>query len=165
MKDKLKLSALILASALFVPSLALTIDITRQNSIHTMKLGWSPQLLEPFESVEGYVANWTSHTRINILQIDVWMGKPYDILWEGDAILTTDIDVDVWHPNEDEVLIHYQFDSHAPSPLTHFRSFNLRPGFIVEADTTLYVWRLFNSFDVKATNAGDGWMRLYYIYM
>ena len=134
-------------------------------SIHTYTLTWPLQLIQPGEWVAGYVLNWTTPDSIRILQVDVWLGKPYDILWEGDAFLLTAEIPDPWHPQVDEVIVHYQFDSHAPSPLTHFRVIDLRPGFHVEEGETLYVYRLFNSFDDKPTNSGDGWIRLYYIYV
>ena len=90
------------------------------------------------------------------------MGNPYDVLWEGDTIVTLDRTIDPWNPPPDTELIHYQFDSHDKSSVPHQKSFNLSPGFCIDAGETLYVFRLFNSFDEKDTISGDGWVMFYY---
>ena len=134
------------------------------DSLHTYTIRCNLTYIQSGECIAGYVTYWTVPQTIRVLQADVWMGNPYDIKWEGDIFLTTRGDINPWYPSEDEVIIHYQFDSHAPSPLTHFRMFNLRPGFVVEGGHSLFMYRLFNSFDEKPTNSGDGWIRLYYLY-
>lgn len=89
-------------------------------TIHTITLRWDPQDIPSHSIIRGYVKNWTTSKAIRILQVDVWMGKPYNITWEGDVFVTLDNIKDPWNPSTDEVLVHYQFDSHASSPLPHF---------------------------------------------
>lgn len=145
-------------------------------SIHIVTLCWPLEHIEARGVVGGYVATWYTPTSIHILQVDVWMGNPYTILWEGDVIVTMSnatsptfqlggisVPQHLWHPAIDEALVHYQFDSHSPSPLPHLISFNLRPGFHVHDNKPIYVYRLFNSFDEQATDAGDGWIVIYYL--
>ena len=133
----------------------------QDKTIHTSTLKWDPTTISKIP-VEGYVRNWTTTKAIRILQVDVWMGNPYNITWEGDTFVSLNNTADLWDPPADTVLVHYQFDSHAPSALPHQRSFDLQPGFRVDAGETLYVYRLFNNFDEKDTTAGDGWVMLYY---
>lgn len=54
-------------------------------TIHTVKLGWVRESIEGETLIEGYVRSWTTNETIRILQVTVWMGKPYNITWEGDA--------------------------------------------------------------------------------
>ena len=131
-------------------------------TIHTRKITWKRQLILAGTRIEGYVANWTLEEPVRIVRIIVWMGNPYYILWEGDTIVILDNTVDVWNPPPDTVLAHYQFDSHARSPLPHMMSFDLAPGFRVDAGETLYTYRLFNNFDKEDTYSGDGWIMLHY---
>ncbi len=131
-------------------------------TVHTVTLHWDLQPIQSNSRVEGYVKNWTVPEAISILQIDVWMGNPYNLTWEGDVFVTLNTSIDPWNPPIDTVLVHYQFDSHASSPIPHQLSFDLRPGFPIDFGTTLHVYRLFNNFDEKDTEAGDGWVRLYY---
>ena len=137
------------------------------DSIHILTVTWGTrpyELIESGEVLKGYMWNWTTASPIRILQVEVWMGNPYNITWEGDVIVTLNNSVDLWYPPiEDAVLVHYQFDSHDSSPIPHFRSFDLRPGFIVPAGETLHIYRLFNNFDEKNVYAGDGWVVFYYI--
>lgn len=146
-------------------------------TIHTFTLYWGLEHIPPGSCLGGYVHNWTVPEAIRILQVEVWMGNPFDIKWEGDVIVALNNAVEpsmniggipaprhLWHPTSpDEVLIHYQFDSHAPSPLPHLLPFDLRPGFHVDSGETLHVYRLFNSFDEKETYSGDGWVVFYYV--
>ena len=131
-------------------------------TVHVRTLSWGRQLISAGEKIEGYVGSWIIEKAVKIVHIEVWMGNPYDVLWEGDTFVSLDNTIDLWSPPPDTVLVHYQFDSHEKSPVPHQKSFDLRPGFYIDAGETLYVYRLFNNFDVKATNASDGWVMLYY---
>lgn len=138
-------------------------------TIHIRTVDWEKQSIPARTRIEGYVANWTLEKDVEILRIAVWMGKPYnpargrDLLWEGDTFVTLSNTIDPWSPPTDMVLSHYQFDSHAPSPLPHIMQFDLpNPGFHIDAGRTLYVFRLFNNFDEDETAAGDGWVMFYY---
>jgi hypothetical protein len=144
-----------------------------EESIHVLTVCW-PQdsfngpapldLIKSEEFLKGYVWNWTTTSPIRILQVEVWMGNPYNITWEGDVIVTLDNTIDLWYPpSRDEVLVHYQFDSHAESGLPHSRSFNLRPGFYVPRGETIHIYRLFHNCDEKDVYAGDGWVVFYYL--
>lgn len=106
-------------------------NLFSDDSIHILTVTWGTrpyELIESSEVLKGYMWNWTTTSPIRILQVEVWMGNPYNITWEGDVIVTLDNTIDLWYPPiEDEVLVYYQFDSHDSSPIPHFRSFNLRP--------------------------------------
>lgn len=138
------------------------IQTSASKTIHVRTLSWGTQPIPAGEKIEGYVSNWTVEKAVKIVYIEVWMGNPYDVLWEGDTFVTLDNTIDLWSPPPDSVLVHYQLDSHDKSPVPHQKSFNLRPGFHIDAGETLYAYRLFNNFDEKATNASDGWVMFYY---
>ena len=144
-------------------NLILDLEEADNQSVHTLTLHWNRETIPAKSSVQGYVKNYTTSAAIRIIQVDVWMGNPYNITWEGDVFVTINNITDPWNPLIDEVLIHYQFDSHASSSLPHQLSFDLRPGFILDSGKNLHVYRLFNNFDEKGTNAGDGWVRFYYL--
>ena len=131
-------------------------------TIHTRKLVWGRQNIPARTIVEGYVADWTVEEAVRIEYIEVWMGNPYDILWEGDTIVTVNNTIDPWNPPPDTELVHYQFDSHYKSSVPHQKSFDLKSGFHIDAGKTVYVYRLFNHFDEKETESGDGWVMFYY---
>jgi len=141
----------------------LQIQELSNKTIHTFTLHWELVPIQSGLMIEGYVKNWTVTEGIRILQVDVWMGNPYNITWEGDVFVAVNNTANLWNPSIDEVIVHYQVDSHVSPSLPHIRSFDLRPGFQVDANQTLFVYRLFNNFDEKDTTAGDGWVRLYYI--
>jgi hypothetical protein len=60
--------------------------------------------------------------------------------------------------------MHYQFDSHAKSPIPHQLTEDLRPGFPVDKDETIYVHRVFHNIDDEDTVAGDGYIIIYYMF-
>lgn len=138
------------------------IQESANKTVHTKTLRWLPQHIDNNSRVEGYIKEWTTNETIRILQVDVWMGNPYNITWEGDVFVTLNNSIDPWDPPTDAVIVHYQFDSHASSPIPHLLSFDIRPGFLVDSGKTLYIYRLFHNFDEKGDNAGDGWVRFYY---
>lgn len=131
-------------------------------TIHVRTISWDRQPI-PFNStIQGYVGSWTAEEALRIVHVEVWMGNPFDVLWEGDVFVMVNNTVNPWNPPPDTVLIHYQFDSHARSPLPHQKSFDLGQGFRIDRGETVYVYRLFNNFDENDTVAGDGWVMLYY---
>lgn len=67
---------------------------------------------------------------------------------EGDVIATVNNTVNLENPPEDTVFVHLQSDSHEKSSVPHQRSFDLESGFHVDAGETVYVFRLFNNFDM-----------------
>ncbi len=130
--------------------------------LHVRTIAWDKQLIGPNSMVEGYVANWTMDEQVRIVGIEIWMGNPYDILWEGDTFVMLNNTVGPWNPPPDTVLAHYQFDSHDKSPVPHQKTFPFPHGFHIDEDETLYIYRLFHNFDEKPTNSSDGWVMLYY---
>lgn len=112
--------------------------------------------------IEKYTAEWFAGKPISVLRLEIWVGNPYDVLWEGDVIVLMSNKKDPWNPPPDLLLAHYQFDSHGGSSIPHQKSFNLEPGFHTDEGETVYIYRLFNSFDEEDTEAGDGWVVFYY---
>ena len=95
------------------------------------------------------------------MQIAAWMGNPYGVLWEGDIHVTlNNSDPEL----KSKLLMHYQFDSHAGSPIPHQRSDDLRPGYLVNKGETIYAHRLFHNLDDEDTESGDGWIIIYYTF-
>ena len=130
--------------------------------LHVRTIAWDKQDIPAGKKIEGYVANWTVDEQVRIVGIEIWMGNPYDILWEGDTFVMLNNTVNPWNPPPDTVLAHYQFDSHDKSPVPHQRSFGLPYGFLIDAGETLFIYRLFNNFDEEDTYSGDGWIILHY---
>ena len=128
--------------------------------LDTYTLHWETQSIPAKTKVSDFVREWTPHKPIEVMQICVWMGNPYGILWEGDIYVTLNAS-DLEAPRQH--IFHYQFDSHAPSPIPHIYTVDLRPGFFVNEDQTIYVYRVFNNFDDEDTASGDGWIIIYFI--
>jgi len=99
-----------------------------------------------------------------ITAVQVWMGNPLGVLWEGDVRVVLN-DVGDFH-SPDQVIVHYQFDKHAESPVPHqvwFQIGSENSGFRVRAGETLWIWRAFVNLSDDATSAGDGHVIIYYI--
>lgn len=102
-------------------------DLTPE-TLHTYTLHWETQLIPSKTMISGYVDEWSPDRPIRVMQLTVWMGNPHGILWEGDAYITLAAD-DSKLEDPDQLIFHYQFDSHAPSPIPHLYTVNLGPGF------------------------------------
>jgi len=116
--------------------------------------------------VEGWILNWTLGKDIRIIRIQVWMGNPSNVVWEGDTFVTIGKPNDPWSSNSyndaTQLLVHYQFDSHAPSSIPHQIMFDLTPGFKVCSGQTINVYRLFVNIENYTVNSGDVQVIIYY---
>lgn len=141
--------------------LYLQVEELRSATIHTRTLSWKPQNIPPETTISSLVREWTPKRSIKVMQISAWMGNPYNVLWEGSIHRTLNKSDSTL---EDQLLMHYQFDSHAGSPIPHQRSEDLRPGYLVNEGETIYVHRLFHNFDDEDTLSGDSWIIIYYTF-
>lgn len=137
-------------------------------AVHTVVLDWPPVRVAIHDTtgyvVSGYVANWTWSTDVRIVAVQVWMGNPAGVTWEGDVYVTLNKQGDFTSP--DQVIVHYQFDKHAETSAPHQLFFQLGSkdsGFIVRADQKIWVWRSFVNTSTNETIAADGQVILYYI--
>jgi len=147
---------------LYIQIEQLRIEVATLRSIerlHTYTIHWGTQSVGAKTKISDFVGEWTPN---RVMQIIAWMGNPYGILWEGDIYITLNATM---LEAPDQHIFHYQFDSHAPSPLPHFYTADLRPGFLVEKGETIYVYRVFNNFDDQDTVSGDGWIIIYYAFV
>lgn len=136
-------------------------QLKTEESLHTHTLSWDPENIPSNTTISGFVREWAPEKPIKVMQISAWMGNPYGILWEGNIHVTLNRS----DPKlEDQLLIHYQFDSHAGSPIPHQRTEDLRPGFLVNKGETIHVHRVFNNFDDEDAVSGDGWIIVYYTF-
>lgn len=136
-------------------------DLKSQGSLHTYTLRWGRKNISANTTIEGFVSEWTPDKPTRVMQISAWMGNPYGILWEGDIYVTLSPEPSQ-KEGPDKLLMHYQFDSHAGSPIPHQLTEDLRPGFLVNEGETIYVYRVFHSFDDETTRSGDGRIIIYY---
>jgi hypothetical protein len=111
-------------------------------------------------NVGDFVGEWTPTENVRVMRIQVWMGNPNGVTWEGDTYVVTNR-TNLIAP--DSLLAHYQFDKHSESPVPHQLTFDLEPGFKVAKGEKLSVWRLFVNISSQDTTAGDGEVVLYYI--
>jgi hypothetical protein len=160
---------IVLAVLLFGVSVAWIISSQQSEPyIHSKLLeNGSPTLINANSSVSGWILNWTLTTNIRVIRIQVWMGNPDNITWEGDTYVTiggepSDPSNPSTYDNTTQLLVHYQFDSHAPSPIPHQLMFDLTPGFEVTSGQTIYVFRSFHNTDIKLTHSGDVQVIIYY---
>jgi hypothetical protein len=137
-----------------------------RSEVHTIVLKWGLQEIPAGEVRSGYVASWNPEADVFIVAVQVWMGNPSGILWEGDVYVTLNDQGDFQSP--DEVVVHYQFDKHAESPIPHQRWFQVGDGdsgFKVSADQTVWAWFLFNNASNQPIMSGDGQVIIYYVYV
>ena len=134
--------------------------------IHSQLLGYPPTNITANSRVEDWILNWTATTDVRIVKIQVWMGNPDNVVWEGDTFVTIGKPSDPWnsssYTNAIQLLVHYQFDSHAPSPIPHQLMFDLTPGFKVASGQTVNVYRLFVNTELYTVYAGDVQVIIYY---
>lgn len=137
---------------------------SEDTDIHTVVLGWPPREVRAFSNDSGYVVSWEPQVDIKIVAVQVWMGNPLGILWEGDVYVTLNNQSDFQSP--DQVIVHYQFDKHAESSVPHQRWFQVgceRTGFRVRAGQTIWIWFAFNNISDKEAKSGDGQVIIYYM--
>ncbi len=134
--------------------------------IHSQLLGYPTTPIPPIGKAEGWILNWTPKIDIRIIRIQVWMGNPDNVVWEGDTFVTIGKPSGPWDSNSYnstiQLLVHYQFDSHAPSPIPHQLMFDLTPGFKVASGQTINIYRLFVNTENFTVNAGDVQVIIYY---
>jgi len=133
---------------------------------HSQLLAYPTVNIDANNSTSGWILDWTPTTEIRIIRIQVWMGNPTNVTWEGDTYVT------IGKPSSPansssytdsiQLLVHYQFDSHAPSPIPHQLMFDLTPGFKVASGQTINVYRLFVNTESYNVTAGDVQVIIYY---
>jgi len=131
------------------------------NYLHSAVIRWNPVNISAHSVVAGYVGYWNATKQGRVLRVQVWMGNPYGITWEGDIYVTKNSSGDFQY--RDSLLVHYQFDKHVESPIPHQLMFDLTPGFPVSSGERIYVWRLFHNISPKWTLSGDGEVIIYYV--
>lgn len=89
--------------------------------VYSQLLAYPPRTIHANDRVEDWILDWTPKIDIRIIRIQVWMGNPNNVVWEGDTFVTIGKPPDPWNPSSYnstiQLLVHYQFDSHAPSPI------------------------------------------------
>lgn len=129
--------------------------------LHSMVIHWNPMTIAAGSSVADFVGEWTPTRNVRVMRIQVWMGNPNGVTWEGDTYVVRNR-ADLTAP--DSLLAHYQFDKHMESPLPHQLMFDLEPGFKVAKGEKLSIWRRFVNTSPQGTTAGDGEVVIYYVY-
>jgi hypothetical protein len=133
-------------------------------TVHTIVLKWGTRMIGPNGNFSGYVASWTPDREVAITAVYVWMGNPSTVRWEGDVYLTPNDKGDFLSP--DQVIVHYQFDKHAPTSQPHQQIYYLAlggsRGFDVLQGHTVWVWTAFVNIDPTSVVAGDGQVIIYY---
>lgn len=109
----------------------------------------------------AYVGSWNATKDGRIMRVQVWMGNPSDVTWEGDIYVTKNASGDFQYRGA--LLVHYQFDKHMESSIPHQLMFDLSPGFPVDSGEMIYVWRLFHNISPVWTLSGDGEVIIYYV--
>jgi len=135
--------------------------------VHSQLLRYRPTSnIPPNIPKSDWIMNWTPTTDVRIIRIQVWMGNPSNVTWEGDTFVTIGQPSDPWNSSSYtdtiQLLVHYQFDSHAPSPIPHQVMFDLTPGFKVTLGQTINVWRAFVNTEPYNVTAGDVQVIIYY---
>ena len=134
--------------------------------VYSQLLAYPPTSISANDRVEGWVLEWTPETEVRIIRIQVWMGNPANVTWEGDTFVTIGKPNDPWnsssYTDSIQLLVHYQFDSHAPSPIPHQLMFDLAPGFKVASGQTVNVYRLFVNIESRTVTSGDVQVIIYY---
>jgi hypothetical protein len=135
--------------------------------VHSQLLRNHPQEILANSNVGSWVLNWTPTTNIRVIRVQVWMGNPTNVTWEGDTYVTiggepSDPSSPSSYNDTIQLLVHYQFDSHAPSPIPHQLMFDLTPGFKVASGQTIYVYRDFVNIEPYNVTSGDVQVIIYY---
>jgi hypothetical protein len=133
-------------------------------TVHTVVLKWGTKMIGPNGNFSGYVASWIPDRDVTITAVYVWMGNPSTVRWEGDVYLTLNNKGGFVSP--DQVIVHYQFDKHAPTSQPHQQIYYLAlggtRGFNVPQGHTVWVWTAFVNIDLTSVIAGDGQVIIYY---
>jgi hypothetical protein len=134
--------------------------------VHSQLLHYPPENITAYNVTSGWILDWTPTTDVRIVRIQVWMGNPFNVTWEGDTYVT------IGKPSSPansssytdtiQLLVHYQFDSHAPSPIPHQVMFDLTPGFKVASGQTINVYRAFINTESRTVTSGDVQVIIYY---
>jgi hypothetical protein len=132
-------------------------------NVHTVVLNWTPRTIIPRDVTSGYVANWTWPMDVRIVAVNVWMGNPSGILWEGDVYVSLN-KRGIFNNSTDQVVVHYQFDKHAEGSTPHQLMFQIGSGgFLVRAGQTVWVWRAFENISNESAFSGDGQVIICYV--
>ena len=159
---------IILVVLLVSVSLAwIIVSLLSEPYIHSQLLENEPPKPIPAKgSVGNWILNWTPTTDVRIIRIQVWMGNPSNVTWEGDTYVTigkpSDPSNSSSYDDTIQLLVHYQFDSHAPSPIPHQLMFDLTPGFKVTLGQTINIWRDFVNIEPYSVTSGDVQVIIYY---
>ena len=155
---------LILALLLAIVSLQAIALQHKQREVHTLVFKWPPSYVIPHGNDSGYVTNYTMRTDVLITAVQIWMGNPSGVFWEGDVYVTMNNIGDF--TSHDQVIAHYQFDKHAESSVPHqlwFQIGSADSGFRIKAGQTLFIWRAFVNISDSATTAADGEVIVYFV--
>jgi hypothetical protein len=160
------LSVILGAGLGFGLSYAVFLNRISEPYIHSQLLQNSLTNITAYTTLSGWILNWTPTTDVRIVKIQVWMGNPDYVVWEGDTYVTigepSGLSDSSSYNDTIQLLVHYQFDSHAPSPIPHQLMFDLTPGFKVASGQTIYVWRAFVNTEPYNVTAGDVQVIIYY---
>ena len=107
---------IIIEITVIVSTIVLYTAITSRPYIHSQLLRYPTTTILGNSRVEDWILNWTLDRDIRVLRIQIWMGNPSGVEWEGDVFVTLGKPNDPWNPDTDQLLAHLQFDSHAPTP-------------------------------------------------
>jgi len=133
-------------------------------TVHTIVLKWGTKMIGPNGNFSGYVASWTPDSDVAITAVYVWTGNPSSVRWEGDVYVTLNDKGDFVSP--DQVIVHYQFDKHAPTSQPHQQIYYLAlggsKGFNVLQSQTVWVWTAFVNVDPVSVESADGQVIIYY---
>ena len=132
--------------------------------VHSVVLKWPPRPIPAHNVSSGYVASWKSGGDVWITAVEVWMGNPSGIFWEGDVYVSLNDIGDF--TSVDQVVVHYQLDKHAETSIPHQEFFPLGGqayGFHVKPEDSLWVWFAFNNLSDQLTVAGDGYVIIYFL--
>lgn len=164
MLNRVRLSLVLLLSLLFAVVFLQAFTLFRLSAIperagvHTIGLGWPVREIPAGSMASGYVASGKPQVDVVVVAVQVWMGNPLGILWEGDVYVTLNNQGDFQSP--DQVVVHYhQFDKHAESSVPHqlwFQIGDAGTGFPVKSGQTVWVWFAFNNISDKTAWSGDG---------
>ena len=134
---------------------------SKSPELHSRVIRWLPENIAVNTSLGGFVGEWRPDQNVSVQRIQVWMGNPNGITWEGDVNVVKNRSA---FNAPDSLLVHYQFDKHAESPIPHQLMFDLSPVFPVKVGETIYVYRLFVNCGPTWTRSGDGEVIIYYTF-
>jgi uncharacterized protein (UPF0333 family) len=146
------------------------INLLRQAKpyVHSQLLSYGITSIPAYGNVSGWILDWNTTGDVRVVRIQVWMGNPANVTWEGDTWVTVGKPDNLTDSNSYnypiQLLVHYQFDNHAPSSVPHQLMFDLGDGFEVLSGQTINVWRLFNNIEPYTVYSGDVQVIIYYEY-